>query len=531
MTRRSGPWSRCIGVALGALVAMAPGQPMTQEDAQILADGVAVAQAGDPARAPACAEQLEQLARRLGDRHERAAEALEYAARCHEAAGQYDAMVATRERLVETFPSLPAARVALLALVRHLRATLSFERAAAAMERFAERYPAEAEAAEFLQEAGLLRAQLGQDKQALALFEKVEKYYAAKDPQRGALIHWARVDLLPKTLPDDQALQKHALEYLLRHGNKGGPARRIVAEVTYAAIEWRRACKQKGGLMDLCVTSKPAAIDAPKRGKAPTVTCAGPAAQAVTVHPRDRQLAESALRRLRQAIELGKVLPPVEDPWLQRKVDEALDTAELIVADRELEAALAVRPPTGLNFRVEEYLRFSSDERDRKKYAEQKRKSDDSRRRFLDYWGKARDRSNDLNRLYEKIAVRKRSPRAVFAAAARLAIVAQTEVDTLLAAEVPDGLGSDEAIKAYCGTLRDYTTPVEVAATQALEYCWQRAAMVAYTDSSVEFCGAELQRRLPRAYPPQRELFGWTEPPPIEPRSAPVQVEPPLDMQ
>lgn len=528
MTRRSLPWLRGLGVLVGALAAIAAAPPMTPADAQILADGVAVAQAGDPARAPACAEQLEQLAQRLGDRHERAAEALEYAARCHEAAGQYDAMVATRERLVEKFPTLPASRVALLALVRHLRATLAFERAAAAMERFAERYPGEAEANELLQEAGLLRAQLGQDPRALALFETVEKNYAARDPQRAAIVHWARVDLLPKTLPDDQARQKHAIEYLVRHGSKGGPGRRIVAEVTVAAIEWRRACKQKGGLLDLCVTSKPAALDSPKRGKPPTVTCAGPAAQVVTVYPRDRQLADAAQRRLRQAIELGQALPPVEDPWLRMKVAEALDEAEILVADRELEAALAVRPPTDLNFRVEDYLQYSTKASDRQKYAAQKRKSEDSRRRFFDYWTKIREQSDDVTRRYEKIAGRKGSARGAFAAAARVAVLVQAQVDTLLAAEVPDGLGSEEAIKAYCGALRDYTTPVEASATQALEFCWERAAAFAYTDASVEFCGAELQRRLPRAHPPQRELFGWMAPPPIEPVSAPVQVEPPL---
>ncbi|MFY0537918.1 hypothetical protein [Nannocystis pusilla] len=36
---------------VGALAAIAAAPPMTPEDAQILADGVAVAQAGDPARA------------------------------------------------------------------------------------------------------------------------------------------------------------------------------------------------------------------------------------------------------------------------------------------------------------------------------------------------------------------------------------------------------------------------------------------------------------------------------------------------
>ncbi|MDC0722186.1 tetratricopeptide repeat protein [Nannocystis bainbridge] len=531
MARRWSSWLRCLGVGVGVLAAMAPGEPLSPTDAQILQDGVATAQTGDPARGRACAEQLEQLAARLGDRHERAAEALEYAARCHEAAGEYDAMVATRERLIEKFPGLPVARVALLALVRHLRATLAFERAAAAMERFAERYPGEAEASELLQEAGLLRAQLGQDARALALFEKVEKLYGAKDPLRSAIVHWARADLLPKTLPDDQARQKHALDYLTRHGSKGGPGRRIVAEVTYAAIEWRRSCKQQGGLMDLCVTSKPAPIDTPKRGKPPTLTCAGPAAQAVTVHPRDRKLAESAQRRLQQVVELGQALPPVEDPWLRLKVGEALDLAELLIADRELEAALTVRPPADMNFTVEEILQYSADPRDRKKYAEQRRKNEDSRRRFLDYWGKAREQANDLTRRYEKVAQLRRSARGGFAAAARVAVVAQAQVDTLLAAEVPRGLGSEQAIKAYCGALRDYTRPDEDLATQALAYCFDKAVVFAYSDASVEFCASELERRLPRRYPPQRELFGWLAPPPPEPWSAPVQVEPPLDIE
>ncbi|MCY1056447.1 hypothetical protein [Nannocystis sp. SCPEA4] len=504
------------------------GEPLTPAEAEAYNEAAKIAQSGDPARGHECAVTLTELAQRLGDKHSRTVEALELAARCHEAAGEYEAMVATRERLVEKFPATPTARVAMLALVRHHRATLAFEKAAAVMERFAERWPGEREAIDLLQEAFVLRAQLGHDKRALELSERMEKLYAGKDPQRLALIYWARADLLPKTLPDDQARQAHAAGYLQRYGNKGGPARRIVAEVTYAAIEWRRACKQKDGLMDLCVSVKPAAPDAPKGGKAPRLTCAGPAAQAITVHPRDRKLAESAQRRLREAVSLGEILPPVEDPWLRAKVDEALDQAELILADAKLEEALAVRPPADLSFFREDWREFSDDARDRKIYAEQKRKSEDSTRRFLDYWNKSQERTNDLNRRYEKVAARKRSVRGMFAAAARNGIVSQTQVDTLMAAEVPAGLKSDAAIKAYCGALADSTGPIATAAMQAFEYCWQRSAMFAYTDPSVEFCGAELQRRQPRAYPPQRELFGFIEPPPLEPVSAPVQVEPPI---
>ena len=520
-----------IAALLGMIAvagAAAASEPLTPEEAQAYNEAAKIAESGDPARGHECAVKLTELAGRLGDKHPRTVEALELAARCHEAAGEHEAMVATRERLVEKFPAAPVARVAVLALVRHHRAILAFEKAAAAMEQYAERWPGEPEAIDLLHEALVLRAQLGHDKRALELTERMEKLYAGKNPQRLAMIFWARADLLPKTLPDDQARQAHALAYLQRYGSKGGPARRIVAEVTWAAIEWRRACKQKDGLMDLCVTVKPAAPDAPKAGKAPTVTCAGPAAQAITVHPRDRQKAEAAQRRLRDVMALGEILPPVDDPWLRMKVDEALDQAEVILADGKLEESLAVRSPTDLSFFRENWRQYSDKARDRQVYAEQVRKAEDSTRRFLDYWGKSRERANDLTKRYETIISRKRSVRGMFAGAARLAIVSQTQVDTLLAAEVPAGLASEAAIKAYCAALNDSTEPVAVAAMQAFEYCWQRAATYAYTDPSVEFCGAELQRRKPRAYPPQRELFGFVEPPAIEAVSAPVQVEPPI---
>lgn len=526
-------FSRCLALACAALLTMgfAPAEPLAPADAEALASAAEVVKSGDPARGRECAARLSELATRLGDADPRTAEVLTYTAQCQEAAGEYDAMVATRERLMQQFPTTPAARVALLALVRHYRATVAFERAAAAMERFAERWPGEREAIDLLEEAALLRAQLGQEKRALELFQRVEKLFAGKDPRRVAVNFWALPDLLPGTYADDQARRAHAQAYVERHGPRGGPGRLLVAEVTIAAIDWRRACKQKGGLMDLCVTSKPAVVDAPGRGKAPKLSCAGPTAQAVTVHARDPKLAEAAQARLREVVKLGKVLPPGEEPWLEMRVREALDRAEVILADRELEEALTLQVPSGLDFYVEDILKHSDKERDRKRHAEQLRRSEDSRRRFLAYWQQAYGNANKLSRRYEEVVARKYSPQGLFAAAARVAIVAQTQADRLLAAELPRGLGSEAAIKAYCGAMRDYTTPVEQNARLALEFCLARATAYVHSDASVEFCAAELERRLPRAHPRQRELFGPVQPPPIEPTWVPAQLEPPLDIE
>lgn len=524
--------ARAVVVACAATVAAGAGEPLTQAEADALARAIEVAKSADAAGGRACAEELERLAARLGDGDPRAAEALAYAAVCHEAAGEFAAMVAARERLVDRFPDAPAARLALLALARHHRATAAFERAAAAMELFAERWPDELEAVDVLHEAALLRAQLGEDARALALLERVEARVAAKDPQRAAALFWARADLLPGTLPDDQARRAHAEAYLLRHGRGGGPARRIVAEVTIAAIHWRQACKHGGGPLDLCVAMKPLASDPPKgaapkgaaaKGK-PKPTCAGPSTQVVTVSPRDRGLVELAQRRLRDIVKLGQVLPPVDDPWLQARVDEALDVAELILADGEVEELLALRVPTGLDFHVDDWRASSSKPGDLKLYQEQVRRREDSQRRFTAYWEQASGRSGELSRRLQSI---RRSPRGLLAVAARTALLASVQVDSLRAAEVPK-LRSAAEVQAYCGALGEVSGPIEQSAMAALQYCLERAARFGYTDASVEFCQAALERRDPRRFPPQAELFGPVQPTPA-PWSAPAQLEPPVE--
>lgn len=518
-----------FGLAEPAAPSPSPGAPGAGSfaEADAFAEVEAAAAAGDPERARACAARLLALYAEYGDRHPRAPDALAYAARCHDVAGDFGAAARTRELLVERFPQAPVARLALLALAHQYQAIARYDRAAAVMETYAKRHPDDKQTPELAVEAALLRAGLGQEAEALALLARAEEQHRLRDPARAAALFWARAQLLPGTYPNDQARREHAEQYLKRHGARGGLARLILAEVAIADVDWRRSCKQKGTPLDLCVTFQPAAPVAAK-GKRPAPNCAGPAARAVSVHARDRKLAEAAQRRFQEALRIGSAWRREgDDEALRAKVAEALDLAAIAVADADLAAYLQLRVPTGLAFTVEAWRRELGTPGQQAIYAEQVRTSETSKKRLLEFLTAKTAQGQALARRYEHVAAGKQSPRGMFAAAARVAVVQATYADELLTAEVPGGLGNEAAVKAYCGAMRDQAAAIEQSAKEALTYCLGRAEAFQYTDAAVAFCEGELERRWPREFPALRELFARGQSLPAEPESVPVQLAPP----
>lgn len=513
-----------VGVLVGWLVLAGP--PMTGE-AEAFAEASAVKE-GESEHARSCAVRLEGLLREDGEGHPRGPEVLARAARCREIAGEFEEAARMREALVERYPQAPVARAELGALAHRYRVTAQFERAAAAMERFAQRYPDDERAAEFVLDAAQLRAGLGQESAALSLLARGEAHAQGSDPRRAAALFWARVELAPGTYADDQARRAHAEEYLQRYGAAGGLGRQILAEATIADVDWRRSCKQRDTPLDLCLTFKPAVPPA-RKGKPARRSCAGPEVRVAVVHPRDHKLAEAAQTRFETVLQLGEAWEREgeDDPQLRVQVREALDLAEIAVADRGLEAYLELRALTKLSLMVDARRRYTGDPRHEKSSAKQRHKSRDSPSRVYAFLQKKAAQERWLWSLYDEIVRREYSRRGLFAAAARLGVVLGAFADEWVTVEVPRALTSDTEIESYCSWLQSMAGTSVEDAKDVFADCLSRAARYPYSDAAVAFCADELERRYPREYPALHELFARGQSLPFEPEAVPVQLDPP----
>lgn len=411
------------------------------------------------------------------------------AAQCHATAGRWGVAAQHYTAIVAASPEHPLAEASLLRLVRGDLAIARFADAAGHAERYAERYPRQREAPDLLIEAAQVRLALGDRRAALADLDRVEMLLQRSDPARAADVFWARRTLLTR---DDERLT-HAETFLKRY-SRAGDDRRVVAEVTIAAIAWARACPvpTRHGL---CVTDAAPVKKAARCGDGTPLR----------VVARDRARADVAQRRLTAVLRLAAVDPklPADQVQRRREYEDAVATAGLHVADQKFEELLALHPPTGLVFSVDETLRDS----DPRAYARQSERRSDSLRRFNAYITGTHKLAQQLGDRYAEVAAARRGARATIAARARGGLVAQHLADDLLAIEIPGDIRGPDLTKAFCGELRRHTDGLREQAAAAFGACVRQASALGEWDDAARLCEDAAQTLDPRTYPELHELF------------------------
>lgn len=488
---------------------------------------------GDPNGFRMCAEQFLTVYNEYGDEHEKASTLIWNAAECYEAAFLLGQSVRWRKFLLEKFPSSEHYQKTLSNLAGNYQAIAMYDKAAANMEMYAEKYIKDKQSPDFLRNAYLFRLGLGQDEAATADLTKYEGLYKKDNPDLAAKIFWSKHDIL-KT---DEEKLKHAEEYLKVYGKNGGLDRRIVAEANIGQILWRQSC-EKGLLYDSCISIKRKKAQAGDKARAQAEAlkkkakkvadkknagsskkqeipefCGAPTSGIITVLDRNKKKADEAQKYFDSVLKLAKGTVKIAEDDRDRKEDyvNAVAMSGVYKADRQYEEYLRIEMPGGLSFFVEEWKKDSGLPKWEKEYKEQLKKKEDSEKRFLDFYKKKTEIGQELQKQYDAIVAAKQSPYWMLAAAARSAMVSQNYADQLYRAEVPKEFKTEDQAYAFCDALGDKALPIQEDAVKKFSYCLERSTTFQFFNEFSRLCEEELQQREPDKYPSTDEMFGISQ--------------------
>ena len=440
----------------------------------------------DQERFEECGEQFVAIFNRYED-HDRADTLLYNAARCFDAAYRVDSATKVRHALLARFPDSMHARETLHDLAQIYEALANYERSAERYEQFAQRYRKDEDTPAALERAYLIRKALDQPARARENLERYEVLFSRRDVKRAAAAFWDQIELLD----DPNDVEAHARAYIERYGSKGGLDRRAIAHATLGRELWRKSCLRpnKDGS---CVTIVHASSDAPSDGM-----CGERRLAKVRVGRRRAARAEEARRELARAVKLAeRAMERSLEPQRERALLDALAMARFYAVQPAYEEFLrldrSAHDPAPAHPHAHEDLHGAQLEDLKERYREvfslgQSRWSADSAWQ----WSIAHERLGDH-----------------------------------LRHAVPREHSSEEQRQAYCKRRSGPDEAIHEAATQALQFCVERAMQAQAFTPADRACEAELQRRLPKKYPPTYELFDksrYTHAPMV---SVGVQLEP-----
>jgi len=451
--------------------------------------------------------------------HDRADTLLFNAARCFEAAYLIANALKARNALLETFPESSHYQQTLRELGENYQAIAFYGNAAERFEQYADKYSKDEFASTALRNAYLFRLGLGEEAKAQEDLNRYEGLYKRKDPKQAAKIFWSKHELLDT---DEQRL-KHARDFIKTYGNKGGNDRRVVAEAAIGQILWRQSC-EKELLYDSCLTikRKKATAGEETRKKATRLRnkgkkkkddvpqyCGSATQGIITVHRREKKLAEQAQGHFKAALKLASKKPNIPEDDAQRIEDykNAWGMSMVYQADEKYEEYLRISIPEGLEFYTEDWKKGSGIPQWERQYKKQLEIKEESEKRFKEFYDDKNKLGAELIKAYSEVKDTA-SPYWVLAAAARTAVLSQNFADQLYRAEVPKSMKTEEMYFAYCDQLAIAAEAPEKVAVDAFTYCLQKSTEYQYFNQFSRMCEEELQQRLPDQYPATNEMFG-----------------------
>jgi tRNA A-37 threonylcarbamoyl transferase component Bud32 len=245
---------------------------------------------------------------------------------------------------------------------------------------------------------------------------------------------------------DEQRIQL-AQVYLSEHGQTGGVARQIIAEAAIGGALWRRSCPNARDL--LCIELQ---ADTPDPAR-----CEERRFGSVKRLERNASDVSAALEHLRLVTRLASTVPAPSSIEELAALADAIGMATTFVADAELESALEIEAPRGLDFESgAEHSQLSKDAL--ASYVE--RKTQELSRVMLGYRDVKPSGSDDW----------------ILVAAARTSLAYDNFADTMVTIPRPSTMTDEQERAAYCATLVAYAMPLREQAKAAFEYCKSRAA-------------------------------------------------------
>jgi outer membrane protein assembly factor BamD (BamD/ComL family) len=393
-----------------------------------------------------------------------------------------------------------------------------YDRASDKLEQYAKAYAGEKDAYDAMSNAVFFRKGIGDDTKALDDTKYFIKTFSQKKPQEAASAMFSLTSIYEKQ-GDPDVVIKHLRDYIRTFGEKGGADRLVVAYSKIGQILWHQSCPLKNEVDGSCVrvireraiTTKK--VKKTKKGVVEQPLQCGPESKIkLTVVKRDEVKQKQALQAFMAAAK--------EYEKRQGKTggEEAAaryyyGIAKVAEADKEFEAYLELRFPSGLNFDPA---------------PEHKAIAAKSRKRF-DEWMTQKQKVGGLARNKYDAVLAIKDPANSITAAARIGQIAQNFSDALFTAEIPNnvrtGEFADEKVEAFCDALTEKAEPLEALSLEAYGVCLSKSTDLGWFSDWSKLCERELGQIKPEEYPTASELRG--EPNQVAPVT---EVEPPIKL-
>jgi tetratricopeptide (TPR) repeat protein len=392
-----------------------------------------------------------------------------------------------------------------------------YDRASDKLEQYAKKYGGEKNAYDAMSDAVFFRKGIGDDAKAIEDTKYFIKTFGSKKPQEAANAMFSLTGIYEKQ-GDLDVVIKHLRDYIRQFGERGGADRVVVAYAKIGQILWHQSCpvKEVDGscvriIRERAISSKK--TKKTKKGVVEQPLQCGPESKIkLTVVKRDERKQKEALQAFAAAAK--------EYERRQGKIggEEAAaryyyGIAKIADADKEFEAYLQLKFPSGLNFDPA---------------PEHKAIAAKSRKRF-DEWMTQKQKIGGIARNKYDAVLAIKDPANSITAAARIGQIAQNFSDALFTAEIPNnvrtGEFADEKVEAFCDALTEKAEPLEALSLEAYGVCLAKSTELGWFSEWSKLCERELGQIKPEEYPTASELRGDPN------QVAPVtEVEPPIKL-
>jgi tetratricopeptide (TPR) repeat protein len=372
--------------------------------------------------------------------------------------------------------------------------TAFYDKAAAALERYARKYAGEADAPKVMSEVVFFNKGLGDDARAIANTRFFVDAFGARHPAAAADAMFSLVSVYEKR-GDTDGLVRHLRAYLARFGETGGAERRVIAHAKIGLALWAASCPV--ALVDgacVRVARERASGRRDARLAAEQKQCGDATRTKLTAVARDARRVKDAMAAFAAAAAAwgqagGKPVPEAREALAARHY---YAQARLAEADREYEAFLAIAMPQNLDFHKADPARSAR-----------------SLQRF-DAWLMQRKQTAEAAiRKYE--AAQQATDNATsIAAVARLAQIQHNQADALFTTEIPlpvrTGAFAEDKVEAFCDRMAEVGEPLEEAAIRGYQVCLDQSRRLGWFGDWSKLCERELGQLRPIDHPPASEL-------------------------
>jgi len=392
-----------------------------------------------------------------------------------------------------------------------------YDRASDKLEQYAKKYGGEKNAYDAMSDAVFFRKGIGDDAKAIEDTKYFIKTFGPKKPQEAANAMWSMTSIYEKQNDPDVVI-KHLRDYVRQFGDKGGADRVVVAYSKIGQILWHQSCpvKEVDGSCIRVVRERAISTKKAKKTKKGVVEqplqCGPESKIKLTVVKRDEAKQKQALAAFSSATkEFEKRQGKTGGEEGAARYYYGL--AKVADADKEFEAYLELKFPSGLNFDPA---------------PEHKAIAAKSRKRF-DEWMTQKGKVGGVARKKYDAVLAIKDPANSITAAARIGQIAQNFSDALFTAEIPNnvrtGEFADEKVEAFCDALTEKAEPLEATSLEAYGVCLSKSTELGWFSDWSKLCERELGQIKPEEFPTAAELRGDPN------QVAPVtEVEPPIKL-